>query len=287
MARSLWKGSINFGLVHIPVKMYKAASGKDLRFRELHDADHSPLKQKRFCPVDGEEVPREHIVKGYEIAPEQFVIVKPEELEALEKGEAHTINIEAFVDLGDVDPVYFENSYYVTPDKGAARAYALLLAAMHDANKAAIARVVLRQKQHLVLLRASNEAIAMSTLYYYDEVLEQDKLDELPRDIHPDKRELEMAKQLIESLSENFKPEKYHDEYRERVLDLIEKKAEGKRVTLPRAKPESARVIDLVSALQASLNAGGKKPAAASKATNGKAKHTKTAATKTKKRISA
>lgn len=270
MARSLWKGSINFGLVHIPVKMYKAASGKDLRFRELHDADLSPLKQKRFCPIDGEEVSRDHVVKGFEVGPDQFVVVKKEELEALEKGEAHTINIENFVDLSEVDPVYFENSYYVTPDKGASRAYALLLAAMQDANKAAIARVVLRQKQHLVLLRAAGDAIAMSTLYYADEVLAQDKLDELPRDIRPEKRELEMARQLIDSLTQDFHPEQYHDEYRERVLELIEKKAEGKRVTMPRARKEPAKVIDLVSALQASLNASKKggtdKPAASGKA---------------------
>lgn len=282
-ARSLWKGSINFGLVHIPVKMYKAASGKDLRFRELHDADNTPLQQKRVCPLDGEEVPREHIVKGFEVGPEQFVIIKKEELEALEQGEAHTIKIETFVDLAEVDPVYFENSYYVTPDKGAARAYALLLAAMQDANKAAIARVVLRQKQHLVLLRGAGDAIAMSTLYYQDEVLAQDKLDDLPRDIRPEKRELDMAKQLIASLTQEFNPEQYHDEYRERVLEMIEKKAEGKKVTVPRAKKDTAKVIDLVSALQASLNASKKTPAE-KPATS---KQAKPARAKAGKRISA
>jgi DNA end-binding protein Ku len=256
--RALWKGAINFGLIHIPVRMYKAASGKDIRFRELHDEDMSPLKQKRVCARDGKEVSREHVVKGYEVSPDHFVVIKPEELEALEKAEAHTISIENFVDLPQVDPVYFENSYYVVPDKNAARAYALLLAAMKEKDKAAVARVVLRTKQQLVLLRATDEVMAMSTLYYADEVVSPDALEGVPHLHAPDKRELEMATKLIESLSEDFQPEKFHDEYREKLLALIDAKAEGEKWTPPKAHREPAKVVDLVSALQASLDAARK-----------------------------
>lgn len=253
--RALWKGAINFGLIHIPVRMYKAASGKDIRFRELHDADMSPLKQKRVCARDGKEVAREHVVKGYEISPDHFVIIKPEELDALEKAEPHTISIENFVDMEQVDPIYFENSYYVVPDKNAARAYALLLAAMEDKDKAAVARVVLRQKQQLVLLRATGEVMTLSTLYYADEVVSKDKLEGVPHLHAPEKRELDMATKLIESLSDDFQPEKYHDEYREKLMALIDAKSEGEKWTPPKAHRETAKVVDLVSALQASLDA--------------------------------
>lgn len=261
--RALWKGAINFGLIHIPVRMYKAASGRDIRFRELHDADSSPLKQKRVCALDGKEVPREHVVKGYEVAPDHFVIIKPEELDALEKAEPHTINIENFVEVEKVDPVYFENSYYIVPDKTAARAYALLVAAMEHTGKAAVARVVLRQRQQLVMLRPTGEIMTLSTMYYADEVVPRDALEGVPHLDHPDKRELEMATRLIDSLADDFHPEKYKDEYREKLLALIEAKAEGAKWTPPKAKKEPAKVIDLVSALQASLdaaNAGGESP---------------------------
>ncbi|MGI8905774.1 MAG: Ku protein [Candidatus Sumerlaeaceae bacterium] len=253
--RALWKGAINFGLIHIPVRMYKAASGKDIRFRELHDADMSPLKQKRVCARDGKEVSREHVVKGFEVSPDHFVIIKPEELDALEKAEPHTITIENFVEMEQVDPVYFENSYYVVPDKNAARAYALLLAAMEEKDKAAVARVVLRQKQQLVLLRSTENVMTLSTLYYADEVVSKDTLEGVPDRASPDKRELDMATRLIESLSDDFQPEKYHDEYREKLLALIDAKAEGEKWTPPKAHRETAKIVDLVSALQASLNA--------------------------------
>lgn len=259
MPRALWKGAINFGLIHIPVKMYKATSAKDIRFRELHAEDASPLKQKKVCAFDGEEVPREEVVKGYEIAPDRFVIIQKEELEALQASEPHTITIENFVELEQVDPLYFENSYYVVPEKGAAKAYSLLLAAMEEAGKAAIARVVLRQKQHLCLLRPSGQAIAMSTLYYADEVVSQEKLEGLPEDVKPEPRELTMARQLIESLTEEFRPERYRDTYRDKVLAMIEAKAQGQQWRAPEPQKEAATVIDLVSALQASLDAA-KKP---------------------------
>jgi DNA end-binding protein Ku len=240
--------------------MYKAASGRDIRFRELHDADTAPLKQKRVCSLDGKEVSRDHIVKGYEVAPDHFVIIKPEELDALERAEPHTINIENFVEVEQVDPVYFENSYYIVPDKTAARAYALLIAAMEQTGKAAVARVVLRQRQQLVMLRPTGDIMTLSTMYYSDEVVPRDAIEGVPHLAHPDKRELEMATRLIDSLADEFHPEKYKDEYREKLLALIEAKAEGAKWTPPKAKKEPAKVIDLVSALQASLeaaNAGG------------------------------
>jgi DNA end-binding protein Ku len=254
MPRSFWKGAINFGLVHIPVKMYKAASGKDIRFRELHDKDHAPLKQKRVCSLEGREVEYKDVVKGYEVAPDEYVVVKPEELDALETAAGHSIDIESFVDLPEVDPVYFERSYYLVPEKNSAKAYSLLRAAMEEANKAAIARMILRQRQHLVLVRASGHALALSTLFYANEVVAQDELDGLPEKTHVDKRELAMAMNLIESLDTEFDPERYHDEYREKVLELIDQKAEGKKVSIQKPRKEPARVIDLMTALQASLD---------------------------------
>lgn len=254
MARAIWSGSINFGLVHIPIKLFTAARPKDIRFRELHDADGSPIHQKRVCEADGKEVEWEHVAKGYEISKDRFVMIKPEELDAIEKKEPHTIDIEAFVELGEIEPIHYKQSYYVMPDKGATKPYQLLAAAMKESNKAAIARLRIRTKESVAALRVIDNAICLSTLYYADEIVPLSDFGEsLPQAKAANARELALATQIIDSLAREFDPSEYKDEYRERVLELIEKKAEGEKIEAEPAKKHHAKVVDLMAALQASL----------------------------------
>jgi DNA end-binding protein Ku len=256
MPRSIWTGAISFGLVNVPVKLYSAVSKKTVRFHQLHDKDGVRIQQKRVCPADGEEVPYENIVKGYEITPEQYVIVEPGELEALEPRKTKTIDIEDFVDLDEIDPLYYDHPYYLLPGTGAAKPYKLLVTAMQDAQKVAIARVVIRQKEQLVAIRPAEDGVlAMSTMNFADEVVSPDKFDETPGDdIETSKREVEMARQLIDSLSSDWTPDKYRDTYRDRVLELIEQKAQGKEIAVqPVEEPQP--VPDLMAALEASVQA--------------------------------
>jgi DNA end-binding protein Ku len=265
MPRSIWRGAISFGLVNVPVKLYSAVSKKTVRFNQLHDADGVRIQQKRVCPKDGEEVPYEHIVKGYEISPDRYVIITPEELEALDPKKTRTIDIEDFVDLDEIDPLYYEHPYYLVPDTGAVKAYNLLLTALTESNKVAIARVVIRSKEYLTAIRPADGVLTMETMLFADELVPTDELEELPDpDVEATEREVDMARQLIESLSTTFEPTKYRDEYRERVLDLIERKAEGQEVSIQPPSEEPAKVPDLMAALEASLaEAKGRKPAKA------------------------
>ncbi|MEX0782915.1 MAG: Ku protein [Dehalococcoidia bacterium] len=268
MPRPTWTGSVSFGLVTVPVKMYTAARSKDIRFNMLHKEDGGRVRQKRVCEEDGAELAQEDIVKGYEVDKGVYVMIEPEELEALEPTVSTGIEIKQFVDLEEIDPVYFENSYYLAPDKGAAKPYRLLLEAMRDSNKIAIATVVMRQKQYLTALRPAGNAISMATLYYPDEVVSQDELDGLPEDgLKFDEREVALARQLIDTYASDFDPEAYKDEYREAVLNLIEQKAAGETVVMPERAEAPAKVVDLMAALEASIAA-----AKGSKAPAGKAK---------------
>jgi DNA end-binding protein Ku len=259
MPRSIWSGAISFGLVNVPVKLFSAVSRKTVRFHQLHDKDGVRIQQKRICPADGEEVPYEHIVKGYEISPDRYVVIEPEELEALDPKKTRAIEIQEFVDLEEIDPIYFDHPYYLAPDKGAAKAYKLLLKAMEDTNKVAIARVVIRQKENLVAIRATDNVLTMATMVFHDEVVPPDTLDEIPEDDEASvsEREVEMAQQLIGSLTAPFEPEKYHDEYRERVLELIEAKASGQEIKV-QPPEEPVKVPDLMAALEQSLAAAEK-----------------------------
>jgi DNA end-binding protein Ku len=259
MPRAMWSGAISFGLVNVPIKMYTAARSQDVRFNQLHEPDMSRIRIKRFCIEEDTEVPPEEIVRGYEVSPDSYVTVSDEEMDALAPTVTSGIEIEEFVDLSEIDPVFFENSYYLVPDKGGAKAYALLRAAMRDANKIALGRVVLRSKQYLVALRPAGKALSLSTLYYPDEVVAQDELDGLPgEDVKASERELTMAQQLIEALSNEFEPDKYHDEYREQLLALIDEKASGAKVVRLPEKPSAPPVKDLMSALEASIAAAKK-----------------------------
>src|SRR5437764_10974426 len=255
MPRSIWTGAISFGLVNVPVKLYSAVSKKTVRFHQLHETDGIRIQQKRVCPADGEEVPFDQIVKGYEITPDQYVVVTSEELEAIEPRKTKTIDIEDFVDLDEIDPIFYDHPYYLLPGTGAAKPYKLLVTAMEDAGKVAIARVVIRQKEQLVAIRPTGDILTMETMNFADEVVPHDKFDEAPdADVDTSKREVDMARQLIESLSAEFDPGKYHDTYRERVLELIEQKAEGKEIAVQPVE-EPAPVPDLMAALEASVNA--------------------------------
>ena len=254
MPRPIWSGAISFGLVNVPVKLVGAVSPKDVRFNQLEAGTNARIKQKRVSAETGEEVPFDQIVKGYEISPDNYVVIEPQELEALDPKATRSIEIEDFVDLDQIDPLYFERPYYLVPDKGGAKAYALLLEAMKESQKVGIARLVLRTKQYLAAIRPLGDALVLETLLYPDEVTLPDEIEGLPRDdVEIQDRELKIARQLIESLSTEFEPEHYRDEYREKVLELIEQKAEGKQIVTQPATEEPTKVVDLMAALEASL----------------------------------
>jgi DNA end-binding protein Ku len=257
MPRSIWSGAISFGLVNVPIKLYSAVSRKTVRFHQLNEETGNRIQQKRVDPETGEEVPYEKIVKGYELTRDRYVIVRPEELDALDPEKTRTIDIEDFVDLDEIDPVFYDHPYYLVPDKGAAKAYGLLLGAMERAGKVAIARVVLRSKEQLVAIRPAGDLLMMETMIFHDEVVPSDDIDDLPdaKELKASDRELKMAEQLIDSLSTGFEPGKYHDEYREKVLELIERKAQGEEIAIQPEAPAPAKVPDLMAALEASLAA--------------------------------
>ena len=259
MPRSIWTGSITFGLVNVPVKLYSAVSQKEVRFHMLHEKDGGRIRLKRFCSVEDEEVPYDEITKGYEIAKGQYVSIEREELEKFLPRSTKSIDIEDFVELGDIDPVFFEATYYLAPDKGADRAYSLLLEAMKRTNKVGVARIVLRTRQNLCTVRPKGNALVISTMNYADEIVSEDAIEDLPSATahKPRDKELQMAEQLIESLTSAFEPDKYKDEYREKVLELIRAKAEGEKIEVEEEAPRG-KVVDLMAALRASLKSAGK-----------------------------
>ena len=255
MPRAIWSGAISFGLVNIPVKLYSAVNRKTVRFHQLDSEDNQRIQQKRVNPRTGEEVPYEKLVKGYELGGDRYVVITPEELDSLAPEKTRSIEIEDFVDLDQIDPIYFDHPYYLVPDTGAEKAYRLLVDAMEESGKVAIARVVLRSKENLVAIRPKDSVLTMETMLFSDEVIPPDDLDDAPEDgkKKTSKRELEMARQLIDSLSGDFEPGKYQDEYRERVLDLIERKAQGEEIVLEAPQEEPKEVPDLMAALEASI----------------------------------
>jgi DNA end-binding protein Ku len=255
MPRAIWSGAISFGLVNVPVKLYSATSPKSVRFHQLSRETGARIRQKRVDPSTGEEVAFEDIVKGYELTPDRYVLIEPEELDALDPKATKTIDIEEFVDLDEIDPIYYDHSYYLAPATGGAKAYRLLMEAMRAAGKVAIGRIVIRSKQQLCALRPSEDVIALSTMLFGDEVLSPDRLDELDaiEEAQATPRELTMAQQLIDSLSADFDPSKFKDEYRDRVLDLIERKAAGEEIAVQPEAEDTTPAPDLMAALEASL----------------------------------
>jgi len=258
MPRAMWTGTISFGMVTVPVKLYSALDRKAVRFHQLSGKTGVRISQKRVDPSSGEEVPYEEIVKGFEIAKDRYVVIEPGELEALEPKKTRTIEIEDFVELAQIDPVYYDHPYYLAPGPGGAKPYRLLLEAMRETGKVAIARVVIRSKEALVAIRPIGDALGMATMIFADEVLAPERLDEVAEaaEVKTTKRELEIARQLVDSLATDFQPERYRDTYRAEVLELIERKAQGKEIAVqPAAEEAPEPAPDLMSALKASLEA--------------------------------
>jgi DNA end-binding protein Ku len=256
MPRAIWSGSISFGLVNIPVKLYSAVSRKNVQFNQLDARSNARVKQKRVSADTGEEVPWEQIVKGFEMPSGAYVVITDEELAALDPKSLRTIDIDEFVDLVDIDPIFYDAAYYLAPDK-AGKPYALLAKAMEDEGKVGIAHFVLRTKQYLAAIRPKDGKLLLSTMVYADEVNDPVAIPEIAEleDIELDKKELVMARQLIETLAGDFEPEKFHDTYREAVLDMIERKAEGEEFVAPAASAEPEKVVDLMAALENSVKA--------------------------------
>jgi DNA end-binding protein Ku len=260
MPRSIWKGTLAFGLVSVPVKLYTAVSDRSVRFHQLHAADHSRIVQKRYCAAEEREVPYEEIVKGYEIAPGRHVVIEPEELAALEPAFTRTIDIEEFVQMQEIDPILFDRPYYLVPTPEGARPYRLLLQAMRETGKVAIGRVVLRSRQQLVAIRPRDDALVMTTMNFGDEIIPTAELEELAdrseigQQVEVSEKELDVARRLIDSIARPFDLARYRDTYREALLALIERKASGEQVAFePPAHEPQPQAPDLMSALEASI----------------------------------
>jgi DNA end-binding protein Ku len=275
-ARSMWTGSISFGLVNIPVKLYNAIREERVAFHMLHDQDKSRLRRKLVSEASGKEVHNEHIVKGYEIAKDQYVVVTQEELDSVSPEESRTVDIRSFVDLDEIDPVYYDRPYYLAPAEHAARPYRLLLDAMSKAHKVGIAKFVMRNHEYLAALRPQENGLVLDTMHFHHEIVPMDSIPGLPVTVKVEDREMKVAMQLIESLADKFNPGQFKDEYRDRVMEMVKRKAEGEEiVTQPAVGEKPGRVTDLMAALEASLaKARGGGAAAASK--NGGGTATKT-----------
>jgi DNA end-binding protein Ku len=256
MPRPIWSGAISFGLVSIPVKLYNAVSKKAVSFNQLDDRTMSRIKLKKVSASDGSDVPDEHIVKGYELSKERYVVVDPDELEQFMPVATRSIDLDEFVALDEIDPIYFDSPYYLAPDK-VVKPYALLVKAMEAAGRVGVGRFVMRNKQYVAAIRAVDGHLVLSTMVYADEVVAPaaiDELDELDK-VELNERELAMAEQLVASLAAPFEPDKYHDAYREQVLDLIERKAAGEELERPTPAASTPQVVDLMAALEASVQA--------------------------------
>jgi DNA end-binding protein Ku len=251
MPRTMWKGAISFGLVSIPVGLYPATEEKSLRFNQLHDKDHGRIKYQRVCSICGEEVPYEHIVKGYEYEKGQYVVMEDEDFEAVPVESSRAIDIVQFVELEDIDPIYFQKSYYLVPEETGVKAYTLLRQAMSEDGRVAIAKIAFREKEHLCALRFKDEVFVLETMFWPDEIRAADfaELEKAPK-VRP--QEVQMAKSLIENLTDEFKPQEFADEYRKGLEKVIEAKVAGEEIEhVP--EPEETKVVDLMEALKASV----------------------------------
>ncbi|MGZ4123243.1 MAG: non-homologous end joining protein Ku, partial [Tumebacillaceae bacterium] len=257
---TMWKGSISFGLVNIPVKMFAATEDKDIRFKYLHGECKTPVKNIRTCPTCDRQIEWSEVVKGYEYQPGQYVLMDDEEFEKIAPQRSKTIDILHFVDLKEIDPIYFNKSYYLSPEETGSKAYALLRKAMRDTGRIAVAKMILRSSQSLAVVRTYGDVLVMESSYYPDEVRGVSQLPAIPGDIAVDENELRVATQLIDSLAVPFDPEQYHDEYRTALQEAIERKIEGQEVTTA-AEPKSDQIHDLMAQLQASLNVTRREPA--------------------------
>ncbi len=251
--RSIWKGTISFGLVNIPIALGLATGRSDPSFRTLDAENLQPIKQQLFSPVRGEVVTREDTVKGYEVSKGTYLPVTDEELEAISVERRRTIDIIAFVDVAEIDPVYYDRTYYLDPQEHAAKPYSLLLHAMRESGKAALGKIVLSSKEHLVLMRPSGDALVVELLFYPEDVRSKAEIEERIREVDIKDEELAMANQLIESLAKPFEPDAFENEHKRLVLELVERKMAGEEIPVTAEAPEPAPVPDLMAALQASI----------------------------------
>ncbi len=251
--RSLWKGAVSFGLVYVPVKLYAATEKKDIKFNYLHEKCKTPVKYRRYCPYCDTEVPMEEIVRGYEYEKRKYVVISEEDFEKPAVTGGKNIEILDFVDLAEIDPIYYEKAYYLAPGDGGAKVYELLRKAMSEAGKVAVARVTIRSRESLAALRVSSGVLVMSTMHYPDEIRQPSALPEMNYQVSLHDNEVKMAVSLISSLSAEFQPGKYTDKYRQRLMEVIQARIAGEVVETP-PKPEAGRVVDLMEALKASID---------------------------------
>jgi len=278
MARAIWSGTISFGLLNVPVRMYSAVARRSIALREIRESDSARIKHRRFAEGTEEEVPYDNIIKAYELTPGQYVPLGKDEMAALAPEKTRAIDVQDFVDIEEIDPMYFDSPYYLGPAEGAEKAYSLLAAAMESSGKAAISRFVFRNKEHLSAIRASDGVLTLTTMRFHDEVVPPSELDDSIPDKQPKvaKREQQMAEQLIASLSTKFKPDSYKDEYREQLLALIEQKAEGKEIVASEAEtPKATKAPDLMAALEESIAAVKEKGSGGASSSGKKAKASK------------
>lgn len=272
---TMWKGTISFGLVNIPVKMHAATENKDVKLRQLHKECQSPIKYERTCPVCDREIENDEIVKAYEYAKNKFVVLDDEDLENLKKEQADkAVEIVDFVKLEEIDPIYFEKSYYLSPSEGGGKAYSLLRSALNETGKIGIAKMIIRSKEQLAVIRIYQNTLVVETIHFPDEVRNVQDVPNVPEEKETGKKELETAKMLIDQLTTTFNPEKYKDEYRTALLDLIEEKKNQDEVTTSKENPAPEKAANLMDALQSSLDRAQKDKSEAKKKTNTKTKTT-------------
>ncbi|MFC4558138.1 Ku protein [Virgibacillus kekensis] len=252
---TMWKGTISFGLVNIPVKMHAATENKDVKLRQLHKECQSPIKYERTCPVCDREIENDEIVKAYEYAKNKFVVLDDEDLENLKKEQADkAVEIVDFVKLEEIDPIYYEKSYFLSPGDGGGKAYSLLRAALEETGRIGIAKMMIRSKEQLAVIRIYKNTLVVETIHFPDEVRNVQDVPNVPAETDIPEKELDTAKMLIDQLTTEFDPDKYHDEYRTALLDLIEEKKNQEQVTTAKDKPAPEKATNLMDALQASLN---------------------------------
>ena len=267
MARAIWKGSISFGLVNIPIALYPATRREELKFRLLRKSDLSPVSYKRVTEKDGKEVPWDQIVKGYEYEKGKYVVLKDEDFERVDLEATQTVDIQDFVHQEEIDPIFYYKPYYLEPQKGGDKAYVLLRDALKDSGKVGIAKVVIKTREYLAGVKPEDGVLVLELMHFADELADPGKL-RIPKKIEVGKREMNMAKSLIDSMSSKWNPEKYKDDYREALMEVIEEKVEagGKEIEeKPKKAPKPTKVIDLVSVLQKSLEQTGAKKTATAK----------------------
>ena len=280
MARAIWKGSISFGLVNIPIALYPATRREELKFRLLRKTDLSPVNYKRVAETDGKEVPWDQIVKGYEYEKGKYIVLKDEDFQRVDVEATQTVDIQDFVELDEIDPIFFYKPYYLEPQKGGHKAYALLRDALKDSKKVGVAKVVIKTREYLAGVKPEDGALVLELMHFADELANTSKLH-IPKKVEIGKREITMANSLIDSMSSKWNPEKYKDDYREALMEVIEEKVEagGKEIEeKPKKAPKPTKVIDLVSVLQKSLEETGAKRKSTARSRGKKAHPAKKAA---------